>query len=407
VSHYYQKQSVYEWQLQNGNRVVWLNRPTSSGKIIFKAMTDIGYQTQQQPEWLASSALQLFEQSAPTGMDVKEWQAWQQQNNAKWQFKLHAQHLDLSLSTDKDSLDAALFSFWLNHQKRVFDKTALDAVSQPLALISDKDNPETLYELRYGNRNQKEKTAEGFKGLTSSTLTESAYRLMNQQHTMFIVGDINIDILKKSIGKYLSPLVNDKALTMRPVLQRTGHHHFVQQRKGNKKTRTVLYISNEMEWTPERAFMLSTLNPLIQQALRKKLRLELAGVYRVAFEMTLNPDTNQVETELSFISAPDRAKELITAALKVLKDLSPVVQSMNIPRVRTDIKFAEADRLHSSSTWLRRLMLSYRKYNDPRYLESMLRLTDELTYKKLLELGNLALPMQNQVLVEIQYSPNK
>ncbi|MEL0628864.1 M16 family metallopeptidase [Psychromonas aquatilis] len=402
---YHEKQSVFEWKLENGNRVVWLNRPTPSNKILLKAITNIGYENQEQPEWLSQSALQLFEQNHPVGVKPQDWLDWQKENNSKWKFKLHPQHLDLSIATTVDDLESTFYAFWLNHQKRDFDNNAIEALNESVAMALKSDKTLNLSELRYGEKQDKTAIEKRLKSITTSTLESVSNSLLNQTQTMFIVGEIDTKYLEKLIAQYLSPFVNTSAMTSKPVSQRVGSHSFIRELSGDLKTRTTIYGSKSLDWTPERAFILSTLNPVIQEALRKKLRLELAGTYRVIFEMKLNPNNNQVETELSFLSDPKRSSELTNEALAVLSHLTPYIQSMNIERVKEDIKFAESTRLEVSSTWLRRLMLSYREYNDPRYLDSMLTIPNELSINELVKLSESVFPIENQVLIESQYSP--
>jgi len=402
---HHEQQSVYEWHLKNGNKVVWLDRPTTSGNIQLKAMSDIGASNHQHAKWLTNSALQVFEQSAPAGITLAEWHQWQKENDAQWKFKLHPQHLDLSITAHREQLEAAFLAFWLIHQHRDFDNEAVAAVKKSVLASQETTSVTPLSALRYGIEETRDKLIKQADALTISALSKTANEVVNQPHTLFIVGEMEIATLEKLIGTYLSPLVNDKKLTAKYTLQQSETQHVSLQRIGEKKTRTILYGSTPLTWTPEKAFMLSTLNPIIQRALSKRLRLELAGVYRVAFEMKINPDTSYVESELSFISDPKRADELATAAQKVLMDLEPAINTENLPRIKEDIQFAEQDRLTSSSTWVRRLMLSYRKYNDPRYLASMLTLPDQLTRSALIDLSQQILPMQDQMRVDIQYAP--
>lgn len=402
----FEQEGVMEWTLANGSRVVWLNRPTASNEIYFRVVTDVGSMTQEYPDWLASAAIQLYEQLPPTGVDNDVWQQWQSLNEVQWQYKLGEYHFDLSLAAPVNRLEEALFAFWLHHQPRIFSADAVTAAKESAAGLLGAYSPGSLTDLRLGEGVYQVPNEDEIAALDEARLAAASHRIVTQPFDFFIVGELDPETIQHLSGQYLATINTEATLNSRIVMQRNGVHHFVREKEGALQTQTVIYGRTPMAWSPERAFLLSTLNPITQQALSRKLRLEMAGVYRVEFEMSLNPDLGQVESQLSFISSPDRAEELASAAKRVLSDLTSAIEAANLDQIKADIEFAEQGRLTSSSTWLRRLMLSYRKYSDPRYLNTMQNMQALVTRENLLDLSKQVLPMKNQVQVTTLYRPD-
>ncbi len=396
----YPDQSVYEWTLKNGNRLVWLDRPSSDGKIYLKSISDVGALSHQFPDWLAQSSIQIFEQTPPTQYEQKEWQNWISNHGADWKFKLQDQHLDMSLVTEKDQLEDALLVFWHHHQDRQFSPDSVTAVKESARDLLDGDQPDSLAKIRYGVSQLDIPTQKQLNDLTSLALSQTANRLVQQPHSLFVVGELDLDILRKLGGQYLSSINNSEALTPQQRLQIPGKHQVTRTRAGVSQTQVTMYGESALEWTPETAFVLSTLNPIAQQALRNRLRLDLGGVYQVGFEMTLDSVSDQMGYELTFTTNPELADKLSNEAEDVLSNLAQAIQETNLERLQQDIAYAEVNRLQSSTTWLNRLMLSYRAYGDPRYLSSMTSIGNQITKEVLVELVDKVLPASNRIQIK-------
>ncbi|WP_165313535.1 M16 family metallopeptidase [Vibrio ziniensis] len=401
----YPDQSVYEWILKNGNRLVWLNRPSSDGKIYLKSISDIGALSNQFPDWLAQSSIQIFEQTPPTKHEQQEWLSWISSHGAEWKFKLLDQHLDMSLVTEKDQLENALLVFWQHHQDRQFTQESVTAVKESAQALLDSDLPDSLAKARYGTEQLTIPTQNHLNALTSLELSHAANRLVQQPHSLFVVGELDIDTLRKLGGKYLSSIGNAEALTSKQKVQVFGKQSVTRNRVGMRQTQVTMYGESALEWTPETAFMLSTLNPIAQQALRNRLRLELGGVYRVGFEMTLDSVSDLVGYELTFTTQPELADRLSNEAEDVLSTLDQAIKETDLERLRQDIAYAEANRLQSSTTWLNRLMLSYRAYGDPRYLTSMKSISDQITKVALVDLADKVLPASKRIQIKTVIKP--
>lgn len=403
----YAAQSVYEWRLKNGNRLVWLNRPTPDGKVYLKAISNVGAQSKQFPNWLAQSAIQIFEQTAPDGIDFVAWKNWGSANGVDWKFKLQDHHLDMSTVVEPDKLDNALLAFWYHHQNRRFPADATEAVEESGQALLERDESDSLYKLRYGaDTSFIVPTKDDLRTLTPETLSQTAQRLIQQPHQLFMVGSLDKDKVEALGGQFLASIENQAPMDAHSVLQRDGEHKFVRHRTGPVQTQVTIYGQRPMTWTPEDAFTLSTLNPIAQQALRKRLRLELGAVYKVGFEMEWDSALNQVEYELTFTARPEQADSLALEAQSVLHSLPSAIADANLVRIKQDIDYAEQNRLDAPTTWLNRLMLSYRAYQDPRYLNSMKTMSEQVTEQKLTALARQVFSTSNIVQINTLMQPD-
>lgn len=136
----------------------------------------------------------------------------------------------------------------------------------------------------------------------------------------------------------------------------------------------------------------------MQKALKNKLRHELGGVYSIRFEMTLNKD-NKVRLSTEFTTAPEKVDTLVSAHNIVLENISELLSLENYPRIQRDIQFAESLRLSDANTWLRRLALSYQKYQGPDYLQSMQTLEQQVTEQHLSEIVDQIIPLSKQAIL--------
>ncbi|WP_422448611.1 MULTISPECIES: hypothetical protein [unclassified Endozoicomonas] len=104
-----------------------------------------------------------------------------------------------------------------------------------------------------------------------------------------------------------------------------------------------------------------------------------------------------VTTRLHFVTAPERVDELLNAANRVLANLNTPLDNENFARIREDIAFAESLRLKDNNTWLRRLALSFARYDSPEYLESMSELHQQVNHTAMKSLTKQIFPQSNQI----------
>lgn len=202
---------------------------------------------------------------------------------------------------------------------------------------------------------------------------------MAQPVTWFAVGTAPDDNIRDGFAKTIGAVSRQAVLKTAPALQREGLHAASVEDGDGDRARVQLSFFTPMNWTPETSFLISALNPVAQQALKNELRYKLGGIYTLQFELELDAGSNRAIGTLSFYCAPERAQELTDAAIGVLDRMPEIVRGVDIDRIRADIDFAEGSRLDDPNTWLRRLALSYRRYDNAGYLTRMKGLPGRLT----------------------------
>lgn len=141
----------------------------------------------------------------------------------------------------------------------------------------------------------------------------------------------------------------------------------------------------------------AALRELANQQLKQRLRGEASGVYRLRFDSELNPDTQRI-SQLSFTCDPQRADELWALAQQTLAQLGRSVDAKWVADERMELRRQERKRLLDPTTQWRRLLLSERQWQDPRYLSRQTRLPDGLRLELLKPLASQLFPANNQVL---------
>lgn len=392
--------AVSEWQLDNGNRLVWLDRQTPNDQLYVKVLSNAGYLNAQFPAWLAQTGLQIWQQSDLDFVSDTTWQAWQKQQGVDWSWAQKANQLDLSSSVSPNKLEALFKSFYLRHQRWQLAPESITDIKQSLhEQIGEPQEKLTqwqqAHDALFQTRSQFRPTPSEVDELSSQQLNNVITAFVQQPNTAFIVGPLDESLVRHSVLPYLANLPVTTALETHLDAIAPGNTTRRVARYDEDKASVIMKSSRSMEWTPERSFLMSTLTPIAQKYLKNRLRHQMGGVYRMGFEMTLDTD-NQLRSELSFNSAPDNVEPLLKAASEVLTQMSDQLSDENYTRMRRDVHFAEQLRLQSPTTWLRRLALSYQRYDSPQYLRSMLNLEQQINAEHLQQLAHDVFPQPNQ-----------
>lgn len=386
---------VTEWQLSNGDRLLWLNRPTPDGRVYIRALSQPGYMNQQYPAELSQIAVQLWQQSGFNFWSAEQQKQWQAAAVPHWTWQLQAGQLDVGAVARAGELEGLFREYWHSHHSGLIRKQALpdgqDALDQAQHPASE--STRAFYQLRYGA---------AAPAVTRTLPARAQLEQIARQHlaaptTFYLIGPLEERPLATLVQRYLASIPRHPLLTPQLTLQQPGQRHQQLAMYDSEKATVRVEGFTPMRWTPEQAFVVSALNPLVQSALRAELRLRRSGVYSVAFEMQLDPDSDRVVATLNFSCAPERAEELHQAALAVMSDLPAQLASLNFPRLQSDIRFAEQIRQTDANTQLRRLILSDRAYGDMRYLEHSPHLAQWITRQHLASATAAIFPLPNHV----------
>lgn len=384
--------NVMDWTLSNGDRLIWLERPTPDGKVYLSGRSAPGYMNAEFGSALSQAALQLWEQSGFSFWSQQENERWSKDQAPGWSWALKDGVLDIGLAMDPEKLPelaeryAAMVRFGFIREEAVAD------LAEQTGNASE--DGQGYSEFVFGDTAART-GVESLRDVSGDQLATAAEGLINAPVEWFAVGPAPQGKALEDFVSVIGALSRSASLTPAPALQRPGVHQTEVRELPSNRAEVKVSFFAPRSWTPEDSFLLSTITPLTQEALKTELRYELGGVYSTRFELELDPDTDRIIGTLSFVCDPARSKELVQAALGVLKRMPETVLAADLERIRSDIAFAEETRLRDPNTWLRRLALSYRRYGDAGYLDRMTGLGAELTADRLAGFAREAFQLDN------------
>ncbi len=392
---------ISQWLLDNGDRIVWLDRPTQDGKLYINVITDVGFDNAQQSPLMSQTAVQLWAQTPPTGWTDAQWQQLPQ-----WQWVLQSQRLSVAATVKPEQLPALLDSYRLQQQHGMIDASGLAEVKQELArsLTRDIEQQQRAPKLtsiiaakQFGAEDKAQQLAD-VQQLTVEQLQQTARAVLAEPVTYYIVGKLPSNAAALWQQK-LAGIPRHSQLSAAPQYQRSVTEEFEQPLYEDAKAQVLLRGFSNFDWTPERAFDVAALSELTGHALKQRLRQQLAGIYGLDFSMKLDSYQDRLELELGFYCAPERRHELLAAAQQVLAEMPQLLQQQMITPLQRNIAYAEKQRLTQDSTWLTRLILSERRYGDGRYLANVSQLPERITLQHMQQLAQQILPLEHSIVV--------
>ena len=123
----------------------------------------------------------------------------------------------------------------------------------------------------------------------------------------------------------------------------------------------------------------------------------------LVLEVELNADTQRIESSLSFTCDPARVDELWAMAQQTLAELHPDAQWLRSERA--EFQRQESKRREDPQTQFKRLILSDRRWHDPRYLQTQTQLPEALSLPALQQQAKQLFPRANQVQLRVLPSP--
>jgi len=395
------EQQVEHWQLSNGDRLVWLKRNGPEGKWLLQAESPAGYQQDGVPAWRLQMAAQLALRSPSPGMDPQALADWRQQQRSTLGLDHQPQRLQINLGAAPEQFLFLLQSYRMSQMvsvdPAVFDE-ARDELLQRLRSRPDDvrgRQEQAQRTLKYGVDLWQSPDVASLEGLTVAQLSADWLRMASAPVTYYVMADIAPERLEPLVRSVLATIPRRQTAIGKLALQQHG-----QRRKDLAialEPRAVLQASSfqPQAWSPEAAARVSLLRDLANQRLKAQLRGEASGVYRLRFDSELNADTQRIESSLSFTCDPARVDELWAMAQKTLADLQP--DARWLVTERAEFLRQEGKRRDDPQTQFKRLILSDRRWQDPRYLQSQAQLPEALTLPEMQQQARQLFPRANQV----------
>ncbi len=261
------KTSVKRWTLDNGDSVVWLNRPTADGNLYIKMLSSAGYENQQSPAWLSRVAAQVWEQADFSFATATQVSAWKAEQGVQWQWSQKQQQLDLSALIQPEKLPSLMALYAAHHKHWRITEREFKQLNRQI--LAESGSMATTAGASLVNVDASGSLQPH--SLTQPMLEQKIQALSEQPVTLFIVGELAQGSITESVIPYLAGLPRQKATAISNERQPGGHQKIDRKiHNDNKATVTVKGIST-MPWSPEASFLVSTLNPIIQKALKNEL----------------------------------------------------------------------------------------------------------------------------------------
>lgn len=402
------KENVQEWSLSNGDRVIWLRTPQMKNKIWFRAESQAGYLGEGLEPWRAQLASQLMGYAAPSGWRDDDYLRWKQQHGLRFNINQQADALEVSATVEREELDNLFHVYQLLHTDGHIDsesmKNSVMALARRQVVQKDSLSSQRAAQsaiLRFGKTDFEQPTTAQLAELTVESLAAEWKKISAAPVTFFIMADIPEAQLKPVVERYLAGIARGEPLFASSYQQSAGHREKRSALNIEPKADVQLWSFNPQAWSPERAVQVSVARNLITQQLKMALRDDARGVYNLMFNGELNDKTARVESELRFSSAPERATELAQRARKTLRDAAARITQHDIDEQKIRFNRAENNRKGEVSDLQRRLILSYRHYNNPGYLSRLNGLDNAITLAGVREMATRLYSSNNLVIYTV------
>lgn len=401
----FEVQNVQHWTLSNGDKVVWLKSPLAKDKTYFQAQSSAGFKAKGLGEWQSQVALQLIAQNAPLDWEFEQLKHWKELNKVNLSMKQTATRLLLEGTVDNTKL-ADLLRLVYAYQVETKVKDGLDETKESLAKMaasknaknSENERLKAISMLRYNQENIEMSlpNKSSLDQLNEKSLNDEWAKMLQAPMTYYFVNDMNDAEMKGLVTQFLSDFPRGKRFDSAQVLPTEGKAVASFAMNPEPKSDVKMWAFSAHQWQGKDAVLVSILRNIATNKLKMALRDKELGIYSLRFESSLNPETDRIESELSFVANPDNADKLIGQARVVLDALPEQITEEDVKAAKVQFVTAEKDRLQEPRTWLARLILSENHSGNPQYLTEMQSLADGITLDNVKAMAKLLYNTNNE-----------
>ncbi|MBA5235755.1 insulinase family protein [Pectobacterium aroidearum] len=379
-------QKVEQWQLSNGDRVVWLRAPEAGKKVWLTAVSQAGFMATSMNPWQAQLASQLVEQSGPATWSGEALANWKKEKSLSIMVSHDADQLTLSGQAPIKEL-ANLFGLY--REMNVAPGIDPDVMKESMmGLARQKANDDQsvsgkrtseIAKLRFGGPAWQQPEIEELKHVSAPALLSQWHKAASAPVTYYLIADMPAAQLLPQVERYLATIPRQPASEVKSYLALPGKREATSAISIEPRADIRTWSFTPHTWTPQAAVQVSVARNIANKYLKTSLRDDALGIYRMRVDSELEDKKQRIETEVSFSSAPERAQELWKLAEQVFAELPTTITQEDVDDQKAQFIRAEKGRQGDLMTIQRRLLLSYRHYDDPRYLSSVSTLADSIT----------------------------
>ncbi|MBA0204801.1 M16 family metallopeptidase [Pectobacterium aroidearum] len=379
-------QKVEQWQLSNGDRVVWLRAPEAGKKVWLTAVSQAGFMATSMNPWQAQLASQLVEQSGPATWSGEALANWKKEKSLSIMVSHDADQLTLSgLAPIKELANL----FGLYREMNVAPGIDPDVMKESMmGLARQKANDDQsvsgkrasdIAKLRFGGPAWQQPEIEELKHVSAPALLSQWHKAASAPVTYYLIANMPAAQLLPQVERYLATIPRQPASEVKSYLALPGKREATSAISIEPRADIRTWSFTPHTWTPQAAVQVSVARNIANKYLKTSLRDDALGIYRMRVDSELEDKKQRIETEVSFSSAPERAQELWKLAEQVFAELPTTITQEDVDDQKAQFIRAEKGRQGDLMTIQRRLLLSYRHYDDPRYLSSVSTLADSIT----------------------------
>lgn len=400
-----EKNHVQEWNLSNGDRVVWLTTPLAQDKVYFTAKSSAGFMAKGLNAWQAQIASQIIGQTGPKGWQDNQLNAWKKQHGISLNISQNANELLISGQSSAQEFEQMLHLYHAFQQKPEIEPQALK--NTVAALMRSKVQNESsvsglreseIQQLRFDSEKRVDPSVDELKNVSATDIATQWHKSTTAPVTYFILTKNNTAQMKASVEKYLAGIERKQAFEIENYQAQTGQHQKTSTINIEPRAEIRAWSFTPVQWSPEDAVKVSITRNLAEKYLKATLRDQEQGIYRMKVNSTLNDQNQRIETEISYTAAPDRVTELWKKTEQTLQQLPTLISDNDVTQQRHNFERSEASRAQDIYTLQKRLQLSYQHYGDARYLSSMNDLSHAITAPQIRAMAEKLMNTQNQVL---------
>ncbi|MEQ9942180.1 insulinase family protein [Pectobacterium aroidearum] len=398
-------QKVEQWQLSNGDRVVWLRAPEAGKKVWLTAVSQAGFMATSMNPWQAQLASQLVEQSGPATWSGEALANWKKEKSLSIMVSHDADQLTLSGQAPIKEL-ANLFGLY--REMNVAPGIDPDVMKESMmGLARQKANDDQsvsgkrtseIAKLRFGGPAWQQPEIEELKHVSAPALLSQWHKAASAPVTYYLIADMPAAQLLPQVERYLATIPRQPASEVKSYLALPGKREATSAISIEPRADIRTWSFTPHTWTPQAAVQVSVARNIANKYLKTSLRDDALGIYRMRVDSELEDKKQRIETEVSFSSAPERAQELWKLAEQVFAELPTTITQEDVDDQKAQFIRAEKGRQGDLMTIQRRLLLSYRHYDDPRYLSSVSTLADSITLDSVRAMSAKLYNLDNRVL---------
>ncbi|ACT11815.1 MULTISPECIES: M16 family metallopeptidase [Pectobacterium] len=379
-------QKVEQWQLSNGDRVVWLRAPEAGKKVWLTAVSQAGFMATSMNPWQAQLASQLVNQSGPATWNGEALANWKKEKSLSLGINQEADQLTVSGNAPTGELANLLGLYREMNVTPGIDPDVMKESMMGLARQKANDDQSVsgkrtseIAKLRFGGPAWHQPEIEELKHVSAPALLSQWHKAASAPVTYYLIADMPAAQLLPAVERYLATIPRQPASEVKSHLALPGKREATSAISIEPRADILTWSFTPHAWTPQAAVQVSIARNIANKYLKTSLRDDALGIYRMRVDSELEDKKQRIETEVSFSSAPERAQELWKLAEQVFTGLPTTITQEDVDDQKAQFIRAEKGRQGDLMTIQRRLLLSYRHYDDPRYLSSVSTLADSIT----------------------------